>query len=84
MHGARLAVCLFVLLAVGLVAGCNFYDDDGVPVPSSSWTWMCDDGSLAPDAGCPDSGDADSGTSSGDGDDAGTSDGDDADSRQAR
>jgi hypothetical protein len=41
------------LAAFGLAgASCNLYSDTDQPVPSSSWTWVCDDGALAPDAGC--------------------------------
>ena len=68
LHIARLVGSLTLLLVVVTIAGCHLYDDDGKPVPSSNWTWVCDDGSPAPDAGCPDGGDADGGTASGGGD----------------
>jgi hypothetical protein len=76
LHIARLTVGACLLAMVG-IAGCNFYDDDGVPRPSSTWTFVCDDDSIAPDAGCPmaDGGTADDGGGGGGGDD---------DSRQAR
>jgi hypothetical protein len=75
LHIARLTIgaCLLAIVGIG---GCNFYDDDGVPKPSSSWTFVCDDDSIATDAGCPMHADADGGTADGGG-------GDD-DSRQAR
>lgn len=52
LHIAGLTIGAGLLAIVG-IAGCNFYDDDGVPKPSSSWTFVCDDGSIATDAGCP-------------------------------
>jgi hypothetical protein len=59
MHIVRLGVLTLLVGVLVTIASCRFYDDDGVP--SSTWTWMCDDGSLAPDAGCPDGVDIDGG-----------------------
>lgn len=54
-----------VYAALLLVQGCGpFYGDSGTADPPSWWSWVCDDGSAAPDTGCPppaDSGCPDSG-----------------------
>ena len=89
LHIVRLAngpALLAILLgcfvfAVVFMAGCHFYDDSGVPRPSSSWTWVCDDGSPAPDSGCPD-GDGGASVSSDDG--SGATDGDGGASSSSR
>jgi hypothetical protein len=41
------------LVFVGLL-GCNpGYEDSGAPEPATPWPWVCEDGGLAPDSGCP-------------------------------
>lgn len=45
---------LAVRLACLLLLGCgSVYDDTGAPDPASWWPWVCEDGGLAPEAGCP-------------------------------
>ncbi|HXX65718.1 MAG TPA: hypothetical protein VEK07_00955 [Polyangiaceae bacterium] len=29
------------------------YEDSGSPDPASWWPWVCEDGGLAPETGCP-------------------------------
>ncbi len=50
----NLLLALFTTLALALAAcGNGLYDDSGQPAPGQWWPWVCADGSLAPDAGCP-------------------------------
>ena len=60
-----------VLAALGPgTTACNPFGDSGQPLPSSSWSWVCEDGSPAPDAGCSD----DDSTDGAGADDGGTDD----------
>jgi hypothetical protein len=70
MHIARLGMLTALLVAIVTIASCRMYSDNGAPIPSSNWTWMCADGSLAPDSGCPDEGDGGTAMTGGDDDDA--------------
>jgi hypothetical protein len=43
-----------VFVAVLFLPDCGpYYDDSGAPDPASWWTWVCSDGGLAPESGCP-------------------------------
>jgi hypothetical protein len=38
---------------VGVLGCAPLYDDGGAAEPASWWPWVCSDGGVAPDAGCP-------------------------------
>ncbi len=48
----RILALLTLLAALG-GCGSGLYDDSGNPVPGQWWPWVCADGGLAPDSGCP-------------------------------
>jgi hypothetical protein len=38
---------------LGLLGCGPLYDDSGTANPGARWPWVCSDGGLAPEAGCP-------------------------------
>jgi len=47
-------LCLFLSVALVVLCGCSSLDDDrGTAEPATWWPWVCGDGGVAPDAGCP-------------------------------
>jgi len=54
----RLVVLIFVIVVAGAaMASCGFQlaDDTGKAIPGQYWPWVCADGGLTGDGGCPSS-----------------------------